>query len=139
MKSNHMQKTKKILEKNRHYEFFKTHLYDFSIINNYKGFRHLDSFFDEELYERSDKAHFNFSYTCWFITACVLGDFGDDFSEFENDKDGFIYDYEYIKKHHLSKVFCELKEFFLAYKILCKDSEDDNSLWYENVPKNLKF
>jgi hypothetical protein len=137
--NNHLQKAKNILEKNKHFEFFKTHLYDFSGINNYKGFEHLDSFFDEEFYERSDKPHFNLSYTCWFVVVCVLNNFGDDWSEFENDRDGFIYDYRYIKRHNLSKVFYELKEFFLAYKILCKDTEDDDSLWYENVPKNLKF
>lgn len=140
MKNNkHIQKAKKILETNKHYEFFQTHLYDFSAINNYKGFEHLDSFFDEKLYDSSNKPHFNLSYSCWFVTVCVLNGFGDDFSEFENDRGVFIHDYEYIKKHQLSRVFCELKEFFLAYKILCKDTEDDNSLWYENEPKNLEF
>lgn len=139
MATSHIQKAKKILEKNRHYEFFKTHLYDFSAINNYKGFEHLDSFFDEELYERSDEPHFNLSYLCWFVTVCVLNNFGDDFSEFENDRDGFVHDYEFIKEHNLLKVFYELKEFFLAYKILCKNTEDNSSLWYENMPKNLEF
>ncbi|MGE4457048.1 MAG: hypothetical protein AB7E13_08925 [Arcobacteraceae bacterium] len=136
---NHIYKANKILEQNKHYKFFKTHLYDFSAINNYREFEHLDSFFDKETYDSSNEPHYNLSYTCWFVTVCVLNDFGDDFSEFENDKDGFIYDYEYVKKHHLSRVFCELKEFFLAYKILCKNSEDNNSLWYENIPRNLEF
>jgi len=137
--NNHIHKAKKILEKNRHYVFFKTHLYDFSAINNYKGFEYLDSFFDKELYDRSDKPHFNLSYTCWFVVVCVLNNFGDDWSEFDNDRDRFIYDYEYIKTQNLSKVFYELKEFFVAYKILCKNIKDTNSLWYGNVPKNLKF
>ncbi|MCK9336943.1 MAG: hypothetical protein M0P43_03820 [Arcobacteraceae bacterium] len=139
IENNHMQKAKKVLERNKHYEFFKTHLYDFSAINSYKGFKHLDLFFDKDLYDRSNKPHYNLSYSCWFVVVCVLNDFGDDWSEFENDRDRFIYDYEHIKKYNLSRVFCELKDFFLAYKIICKNTKDTKTPWYENVPQNLEF
>jgi hypothetical protein len=74
-----------------------------------------------------------------FVAVCVLENYGDDFCEFENDAANFAYEYEYIKTHDLSHVFCEIKEFLVAYKILCKNSDDEMPLWYEKVPKNLEF
>lgn len=139
MENKYIKRAKKVLGKNKHYEFFKTNLYNFNTINNYKGFEHLDSFFDKEFYDSSHEAHYSLTYSCWFVVVCVLANFGDDWTEFENDREGFINDYEYIKKYNLSKVFCELKEFFLAYKVLCKNTEGTRIKWYENVPKNLKF
>lgn len=44
MENKYIKKARKVLEKNKHYEFFKTYLYDFSAINSYKGFEHLDFF-----------------------------------------------------------------------------------------------
>ncbi len=155
-------KAKKVLEKSPYYSFFKENFYNFKSINDDEIFEHLDKYYDLEIYDSSFKPHFNLDYICWFVMVCVFENYGDDSYEFENDLDTFIYNYEYIKTHKLSKVFCEIKEFLLAYKILCSDScyarsiwgensvkqggfrfsiddKDINPIWYEHIPKNLEF
>ncbi|MFP4332236.1 MAG: hypothetical protein ACLFQJ_02970 [Campylobacterales bacterium] len=132
------EKAKKVLSKSPHYAFFKNNLYDFQAINNYKGFAHLDDYYTSD-YDSINKSSFNLSYVGWFVCICVLEAYGDDFCEFENDLDEFIYQYEYIKQRNLSKVFCEIKEILLAYKILCNDSDEKSTVWYDRVPNSLIF
>lgn len=109
-----------IIKKSKHFDFFVLNLYNYSAINIYQGFSSFDKYHDIKNYEYDTKLSYQITYLCLFVTTCILEDYGDCSCEFENDLGALIYNINYIKKYKLSKVFCEIKYFLLAYKILCQ-------------------
>lgn len=113
----------KIIKKSKRFEFFRLNTYNFSAINKYQGFVSFDKFPSEQNHEFMNKLSFEINYLCWFVTICVLEDYGDWSCEFDNDLNSLINVVNYIKKYRLSDIFCEIKYFLLAYKTLCQPNK----------------
>lgn len=116
-----------IIKRSKHFDFFKVNLHDYSAINKYKGFTFLDKHHDVKNYDNHNKLSYQITYICLYITTCLLEDYADYSCELENDLEGLIYNINYIKQYGLSEVFCEIKYFLLAYKVLCQVDKKINA------------